>query len=221
MRLRWLILVLLAWAAAPSARAQQSSPAAPATSEDRTEEAKGLFNAGRASFDAGRYADALEYFQRSYAISGKPALLYNIGLAFDRLREDEKALQAYDQYLTQAPDAPNRSEVETRAAAIREALSRRQAAPAATAPTPEQTAHAAPSATAPAQPVATQPIPEAEERDSGEGGLLTKWWFWTAVGVAVAGGVTATVVALGGGDEDPKPIQPGSGVIVSTLRSGP
>lgn len=46
----------------------------------------------------------------------------------------------------------------------------------------------------------TQPDPEEDE----EGGIVTKWWFWTAVGVgalAIAGGVTAGVLLSGG--EDP------------------
>ena len=137
---RWLLVASLLCGSAERVRAQ-ADPAAAATGEDRTEEAKGLFNAGRAAFDAGRYVDALDYFQRAYGISGRAGLLYNIALAFDRMREDERALAAYEQYLTQAPDAPNRVEVETRAAAIRAALQRRQE-PAAkpVAPTPAETA---------------------------------------------------------------------------------
>jgi hypothetical protein len=35
-----------------------------------------------------------------------------------------------------------------------------------------------------------------------DGGVLTRWWFWTAVGVAVAGGVAASVMLLSN-DEAP------------------
>ena len=46
-----------------------------------------------------------------------------------------------------------------------------------------------------------EPIEEAEEASSSEGGILTKWWFWTAIGGAVAVGVTVGVLASGGGTE--------------------
>jgi tetratricopeptide (TPR) repeat protein len=218
---RWLILASLlcggARAGAQSAPKPQAAAPAP-DGQDRTEEAKGLFNAGRAAFDSGRYADSLDYFQRAYAISGRAGLLYNIGLAYDRLREDERALDAYDQYLTHAPDAQNRVEVETRAAAIRAALARRQPAEAA-APTPAETAAAA---TAPA-PVATaatsEPTPRADRETSS--GLLSQWWFWVAAGVVVAGGVTAGVLVASSGDDEPDPIAPSSGIVVSTLLRSP
>lgn len=51
-------------------------------------EARSVFDAGQVAFTAGHYADALEYFKRAYALSRRPALLFNIGLCHDRLRED-------------------------------------------------------------------------------------------------------------------------------------
>lgn len=217
---RWLILALLLWGSARAdAQGGPKTPGAAPADVDRTEEAKGLFNAGRAAFDAGRYADALDYFQRAYGISGRAGLLYNIGLAFDRLREDERALDAYDQYLAHAPDASNRAEVETRAAAIRAALARRQPAEAA-APTPAQTAAAAP-APAPVVSVAATADPEPRADRDESSGLLSQWWFWAAAGVVVAGGVTAAVLVAGSGDDDPDPIAPASGIVVSTLSRAP
>jgi hypothetical protein len=38
----------------------------------------------------------------------------------------------------------------------------------------------------------------------GEGSILGKWWFWTAAGAVVIGGVTGVVLATGGGDSLPK-----------------
>jgi hypothetical protein len=49
-------------------------------------EARALYAAGQAAFHDGRYEHALEYLQRSYELSHRPALLYNIGTTFDRLR---------------------------------------------------------------------------------------------------------------------------------------
>jgi len=144
---------------------------APAPGDDRTEEAKGLFAAGRAAFDAGRYEDALDYFERSHAISKKPGLLYNIGLSHDRLRNDEKALAAYDAYLAAVPEAENRATVETRAAAIRAALARREPAPTA-APAPAEVAASAQPASA--QPEQRAAPTEATDEPPSSGGVLTK-----------------------------------------------
>lgn len=45
----------------------------------------------------------------------------------------------------------------------------------------------------------TGAVPERDE----EGGLLTRWWFWTAIGVAVAGGVTAALL-VNAADDGPQ-----------------
>ena len=42
-----------------------------------------------------------------------------------------------------------------------------------------------------------------------------------AAGVVVAGGVTAAVLVAGSGDDDPDPIAPASGIVVSTLSRAP
>ncbi|MGM0574693.1 MAG: PEGA domain-containing protein [Myxococcota bacterium] len=39
--------------------------------------------------------------------------------------------------------------------------------------------------------------------EAGAGGVAGKWWFWTALGVVVAGGATAAAVALSGGEDAP------------------
>lgn len=97
------------------ATAAQSDPG-------RDAEARGLFEAGRAAFDQGRYQDALGYFDRAYQLSRRPQLLYNLGQVHDRLRHDEEALTAFQQYLKQVPGAENRAEVEHRIQAMRQAM---------------------------------------------------------------------------------------------------
>jgi tetratricopeptide (TPR) repeat protein len=197
--------------------AQASSP--PKTEDvDRTEEAKALFAAGRAAFDAGRLPDALDYFERSYAISKRPGLLYNIGIVRDRLRDDERALEAYDAYLAAVPDADNRAEVETRANAIRAALAQRKqsAAPVVVA-TPAEAA----ATVEPAQPDTLAAVESNAQPEDDSGSVFERWWFWTAVGAVVAGGVVVGVVAASGGDEEAAdPLPPRGGVIVTTLGGG-
>jgi tetratricopeptide (TPR) repeat protein len=197
--------------------AQAVSP--PKTEDgDRTEEAKALFAAGRAAFDAGRLTDALDYFERSYAISKRPGLLYNIGIVRDRLRDDERALEAYDAYLAAVPDAGNRAEVETRASAIRAALAQRKqesGTPVVVATPAEAAATVEP---APPDPLTAG---DNDQPTDDSGSVFERWWFWTAVGAVVAGGVVVGVVAASGGDEEPAdPLPPRGGVIVTTLGGG-
>jgi hypothetical protein len=189
-------------------QAQQAS-----TPDPRIEEAKGLFTAGRAAFDAGRYADALRHFEQAYEMSQRAALLYNIGLAHDRLRSDEKALAAFEAYLAALPEAPNRAEVETRSQALRDAIARDEAA--APVPTPAETAAAG-------QPVAASSISvQGTPSDSADKpSILTRWWFWTIVGVVAAGAITTGVVLAGGSDTQTQDtLEPTSGVVVTTLGS--
>jgi tetratricopeptide (TPR) repeat protein len=89
---------------------------------DPDAEARVLFEAGVYAFNGDRYAEALEHFERSYALSRRPKLLYNIGLAADRLQEEERALESFEAYLHELPDAENRVDVEARIAVLRRAL---------------------------------------------------------------------------------------------------
>jgi hypothetical protein len=56
-------------------------------------------------------------------------------------------------------------------------------------------------------------------RDAGSGSIFSKWWFWTIVGVAVAGATVGVVAATAGGDTL-GPFQPGDdGSVYMTLVS--
>ncbi|MEM6958654.1 MAG: hypothetical protein AAF645_23430, partial [Myxococcota bacterium] len=153
-RLRLLVFFALT-ALANAAMAQEAPP------EDNSEEARGFFLAGRAAYDAGRFEEALERFETSYELSGRPVLLYNIGLAADRARRDARALEAYEGYLEAVPDTENRASVEGRIRSIRMALNRdrvlRELASAANA----------------------DAAASAQHEEADEGGVASKWWFWT------------------------------------------
>jgi tetratricopeptide (TPR) repeat protein len=94
---------------------------------DQVSEARALFMAGRSAFAEGRYQAALDYFEKSYQLSGKPRLLYNIGQCHDRLRNDTKAIEALERYLEEAPEAENRRQVEARLEHLRAAVQAREA----------------------------------------------------------------------------------------------
>ncbi|MAQ17219.1 MAG: hypothetical protein CMN30_20795 [Sandaracinus sp.] len=98
-------------------------------SDDLDQEARALFEAGRVAFDAGRYEDALEHFEDAYARSRRPRLLYNVGLAADRVGDVQKAIRAYDKFLAMVEDSPHRPTVEERLAALRAQPTAEPAAP--------------------------------------------------------------------------------------------
>jgi tetratricopeptide (TPR) repeat protein len=200
-------ILLLCGAQASAQSAAGSSDQIPRENDDI---ARGLFQAGKAAYEAGAYRDALSYFEQAYERCGRSALLYNVGQAADRLRQDDKAIDSFTKYTEQNPDAPNRAEVEKRIQALREARQARQQeerqtktesasdpSPMIAALTPEQTAESA--AIAPARQKARLAPSKPLERVSTSEPVTQRGWFWAAVGVVVVGGtLTALALALGG-----------------------
>jgi tetratricopeptide (TPR) repeat protein len=168
----------------PTATPEESASAA------RDAEGRGLFEAGRAAFTDGRYEDALDYFQRAYALSHRSALLYNIGSANDRLRRDAEALVAFEQYVRELPEAANVREVEARIRVLRESL-HTDSADHPDGPSQVELDQAAFDAHTREQEGATAPGPA----DQGPG-VVGEWWFWTII-VAVVAGAVVTGVVLG------------------------
>lgn len=171
-RASWLLLLLLL--RVPVAVAQDPSALA-------DEEAHRLFEAGRAAFGAGRNEAALSDFEQAYELSQRPSLLYNIGQCDDRLRRDEAALHAFEQYLAlSADDAPNRLEVQARVTVLQAALARHEVAAA-----PPEAESDEPAEEEAVAPVAAPPASDA----TGAWAL-----FGTGAGLLVVG---AIVLALG------------------------
>ncbi len=144
-------------------------------SSDADREARALSEAGLTAYHAGRYESALEYFERSYALSQRGALLFNIGAAAERLRRDERAIEAYEAYLEAVPNAQNREAVLSRLEILRRHVAARQ---------PKKDMRAI--RTIPAPP----PIDTAEREPRGQGVLG-----WTLVGVA-GGALALTAAAI-------------------------
>lgn len=168
----------------------------PASAQEDTE-AREVFELGRTAFNEGRFEDALDHFRRSYELSGKAELLFNIGVAADRLRLNQDALRAFEEYLEALPDAANRAEVEGRIRVLRRAI----------IANPTEAARATPEASE--QPI----IVVFEEEDT----LWTTWWFWTIVGGVVAGGVVAAILLVS--LEDPQYITGDDGLVHFTLEA--
>ncbi len=139
----------------------------PATSE---EEARSLFRAGQLAFDDGRFDDALTFFERAHTRSGRAELLYNVGLAADRLRRDERALEAFVGYLEATPDTPHRRQVEGRIAGLRAAI--------------------AENVTTESDALETEVLVDPSPEDRLETTRGRHRWSWVLAGTALAAGAT-------------------------------
>lgn len=184
----WMLSALLLLGGVAGVSAQE---AAPSNSSD--EVARGLFQAGRASYDAGNYEDALKYFQQAYDLSQRTELLYNLGQAADRLHRDAKTIEVFRLYLERVPDAPNRAEIEGRL----RALERIVALEAAGAQQRDQ--DSAPPVTPAAQPE-TAPTdtnnPVAAQDESASPGIAP-WLVIGGSGALLVTGVVLTIIGTG------------------------
>lgn len=182
-----------------------TSPARAQDDDDAREEAASAFHAGEAAYRAGRFPEALTYFERAYELTHEPDVLYNIATVQDRLRRDEDALGSYRAYLEAVPDTDGRANIEARIHALEAAIGAHQtAAPLPAEPTVALQPDPDP---APSPPVEPSPPPSS---DPGAGP-----WVLVGVGavVAVAGGVLLGVTAA-----DLSTVENASGVPWSEVR---
>lgn len=100
-------------------------------------DARRAYDRGAESFRAGDYEAAIDHFESSYRLSHRAELLFNIGTAADRLGRLDRAIEAYEGYLAELADAPNRDIVERRVAELH--VLRRAATEPEPEPVPEPT----------------------------------------------------------------------------------
>jgi tetratricopeptide (TPR) repeat protein len=164
----------------------------------------------REAFATGRYQEAIDLYGKLYAEKLHPTYLRNIGRCYQKLKEPEKAIDSFRDYLSRAKNLPadEQKEIDGYIADM-EALKERQAAEKAQAAKPparttEETA-AAPAALSsvapapnlqPAQPAPqTQLIAEKTAPAPESPPFYKRAWFWGVaagvVAVAVVGGLYA------------------------------
>jgi hypothetical protein len=148
--------------------------------------ARAHFQAGSGYFDTGDYEAAVREFERAYALSPHPQLLYNLYMANERLGDWAEAARYLQEYLRSAEDVTNREALEARLAHLKR---RSEPKPVASAePVPAASAQPVPAATPeqpPASAAAAEPASDAEPGHSER--------FVAALasfGVAAAGAIT-------------------------------
>lgn len=155
--------------------------AAPSSHADGLrEQAKAHYDLGRAEYQAGRYARALEEFQRSYRSAPIPELIFNIGRCQEELGDIAAAASSYRQYLAVHAGAEERAALEAHAAE----LERRGRA----SPRIEERSPAIDSVRASPRPV------------------WRRGWFWGVLVAVVLAGAAAAVLAVALSTPRPAPL---------------
>jgi hypothetical protein len=172
--------------------------ATPAVAADK--QINALEMKAREAFAASRYDEALQTFAKLYAETLHPVYLRNIGRCHQKMREPQKAIDAFQDYLAKTKTGKDkitpdeRTEIEgyiKDMEALRDSMA---AAPPPAAPvtpigTPAPAPNPAlaspvpqpgPATSAPPAGVLTAPPPPAASP------VYTRWWFWTGVVVVVA-----------------------------------
>ncbi len=103
-----------------AAHADEPAPTGDAAAApDSGRAAAELFREAEARYTAGDVAGALESMQRSYELSGRPELLYNLGELQRELLHCSAAANAYDEYLARTTRGRHREDAERARAELR------------------------------------------------------------------------------------------------------
>jgi tetratricopeptide (TPR) repeat protein len=84
---------------------KQSSGAAEKPSSSSDKEARKLFYQGDRLYEEGKYEEAVAAFEKAYALSHRPELLFNLANAYERLGQYEEALRALRDFAPSAPES--------------------------------------------------------------------------------------------------------------------
>jgi tetratricopeptide (TPR) repeat protein len=90
--------------------------------QERRAQARKHFNEGTRWYELGHFDEAIKEYEQAYRSVDDPVLLYNLAQAHRQAGHTNDALRLYKVYLNRAPKAPNRSEVETKIAALEKVI---------------------------------------------------------------------------------------------------
>lgn len=133
-----------------------------------------LYERAKAASAAGDLDESLRLYKLAHEVRADPLLLFSIARILHKQGKTREAVPYYTRFLAAPTEDPApRRKAEEYLAQIR---GQTPSSPeVATDPTPKE-------------PQATTPAPVAESTP-----VYKKWWFWTLIGVGVAGGVAAGV----------------------------
>lgn len=168
MTARILLLVVVCASAAPTTVAH---------AQDARARALELGRQSREQYQAGHFDEAARLLVEAYGAFPEPTLLYNLARAYEGAGEVPQAIDAYERYLAQAGEIPDRGAITARLETLHTQL--RQSRAAATPPPREE--HHEPRSR-PREEVTSRPAPSVDPVP------------WVVGGVGVLGIVAAIVV---------------------------
>jgi tetratricopeptide (TPR) repeat protein len=181
--------------------------------DPRLDAARAHSQQGDAYYKLEKYANAITEYEQAYLAKPDPSFLYNIAQCHRLMGEGGEAIHFYRRYLKDAPTAPNREVAEKHIRDLEDTASHGTSPPstsapppivplppaAAVEPPPATATSPAPNLSAPSPtstPVSTTPTVEnaATPPPAESHPFYSRWWFWTAIGVVVAGGIVLLAV---------------------------
>jgi tetratricopeptide (TPR) repeat protein len=166
-----------------------------ARAESPDSQAKELVREGNRFYKQRDFEQALKRYEQAFGLRPSPLIVYNMGQCLRELGQLGQAVVQFRIFLTMAPDAPNRAQVQELIAELeRRAL-----------------AASPPSGPLPATPAAPSAV---EGPRSGAAGDVTaplsvpwyrRWYVWVPVAVVVAGAVAGGVLGTRGGSTPATP----------------
>ena len=94
----------------------------PAGARAKGDEVRLLETRGRQAYAEGRYAEAVTAFRAAYKLNAQAKYHYNIAKAQEKLAHYLDAIESFQRYLLEAPDAPDRKDVEVTVKLVRQKL---------------------------------------------------------------------------------------------------
>src|SRR4029079_5275034 len=88
------------------------APRVAAADDTATKTAKQHFERGQKLYALTKLREALDEYQQAFDARPLPDFLFNIGQCYRNLGDYDSAIFSYKKYLAEAPDAPNRAQVE-------------------------------------------------------------------------------------------------------------
>jgi tetratricopeptide (TPR) repeat protein len=165
--------------------------------DSKKDEARRLYDEATAAFGVGNYAEAADKYEASFKLHPDAALLFNAAQAYRMADNKQRALQLYHNFLRLYGANPRAEDARTHVAALEKAIADADTAAPPAPPVPPPPPPAASLSAPPPQPQQPPPLIERQAPPAGEEArpLVSRPWFWVAVGAVVVGGVVAAVLA--------------------------
>jgi tetratricopeptide (TPR) repeat protein len=168
------------------------------------DDAKAHYQKATAHFAVGEYRDAAIEYEEAFKLKQDPAILFNAAQSFRLAGDSQKALLLYNNIVKLYPSTQYAKDSKERIEKLAQATTTPPAAtpaPVTPIPPPAPMVVAPPPAIDPAASTAGASatiVSTAPPSTSDAHPIYTRWWFWTAVGVVLAG-ATITVIAVSSG----------------------